>query len=135
MKNLTNQLIAFLLILCFAVTIVPFNFIHEHTHSHAHAEESHCDINDKIHSDDACHFSLYHNQLEEKHCDHKAHISENEVECELCDMLNSQREHYTSLEDQAKFIQANYSVLLALKLEHHSKSHADLFYNKGPPKI
>ena len=60
MKNLTNQFIACFLLLCFSVTIVPLSFIHEH--SHEHSEEIHCNINDEIHSDDACHFSLYHNE-------------------------------------------------------------------------
>lgn len=131
MKNLTNQLIAFFLLLCFAVTIVPLNFIHEHSHSHS--EEIYCDINDQVHSDDACHFSLYHNQLEEKHCEHKAHISENEIECEFCKMLNSQREIYLSLKEENQLAKHNFSILLALKFVHHNQSFSDLFYNKGPP--
>jgi hypothetical protein len=130
-KNLTNQLIALFLLLCFAVTIVPLNFIHEHSHSHS--EEVHCDINDKVHSDDACHFSLFHNQLEEKHCDHNAHISENEIGCEYCQMLNSQREIYLSLKEEAKYVKPNVSLILALKFTHHNQSFSDLFYNKGPP--
>jgi hypothetical protein len=130
-KNLSNQLIAFLLLLCFAVTIVPLNFIHEHSHSHS--EEAHCDINDKVHSDDACHFSLYHNQLEEKHCDHNAHISDNDVECEFCKMLNSQRDNYLSHKEETKYAKHNISILLAVKFTHYNQSFSDLHYNKGPP--
>ncbi len=131
MKNLTNQLIAFLLLLCFAVTIVPLNFIHQHSHSHL--EEAHCEINDKLHSDDSCHFSLYHNQLEEKHCAHKAHFSENEIECEFCNMLNFQRENHIFIKEESKFAKHNFSILLAHKFTHHNQSFSDLFYNKGPP--
>ncbi|MDB4534522.1 hypothetical protein N9242_06580 [Vicingaceae bacterium] len=133
MKNLTNQLIAFFLLLCFAVTIVPLNTFHNHSHNHS--EKTHCDINDEIHSDDACHFSLYHNQLEEKHCDHNAHFSDNDVECELCKMLNSQRDDYSILKQNNKLTQKHFSVLVALNLEHHEQSFSDLFYNKGPPNI
>ena len=132
MKNLTNQLIAFLLLLCYAVTIVPLNFIHEHSHNHS--EEVHCDINDKVHSDDACHFSLFHNQLKEKHCDHNAHISENEIGCEFCEILNSQRVDYSILKENSKQTQRYFSVLVALNLEHHEESFADLVFNKGPPR-
>ena len=131
MKNLTNQIIAFFLLLCFVVTIVPLNFIHEHSHSHT--EEIYCDINDNVHSEDACHFSLYHNQLEEEHCKHKAHISENEIECEFCKMLTSKREIDSSLKEETKHAKHNFSLLLALKFAHHKQSFTDLYYNKGPP--
>jgi hypothetical protein len=130
-KNLSNQLIAFFLLLCLTVTIVPLNTFHKHFHDHS--EKHHCDINDKVHSDNACHFSLYHNQLEEKHCDHNAHFSGYEIECEFCKMLNSQRDNYVSLTEETKNVEQNISVLLAIKLSNHNKSFADLFYNKGPP--
>ena len=133
MKNLTNQFIACFLLLCFTVTIVPLNFIHEHNHEHA--EETHCDINDEIHSDDACHFSLYHNKLTENHCEHKAHFIAYELDCEFCKVLNSQRDSYAILKQSNKQVQANYSKLVALNFEHHNQSFADLFYNKGPPFI
>lgn len=128
-----NQIIAFILLLCFAVAIVPLNMVHDH--SHDHSEKAHCDINDEVHSDDACHFSLYHNQLEEKHCTHKAHFSENEMECELCKMLNSQRDDHAFLKEESKFANRNLSVLVAITYTHHSQTHADLYYNKGPPCI
>ncbi|MGB0887087.1 MAG: hypothetical protein ACPGSL_03095 [Vicingaceae bacterium] len=133
MKNLTNKIIAFFLLLCFAVTIVPLNTFHKHTHTHA--EETHCDINDKVHSDDGCHFSLYHNQIEEKHCDHNAHILTYEIECEFCKVLNSQRDKSISIKEDVKYANHNLSILLTLQLSNYNQSHSDLNYNKGPPSI
>ncbi len=133
MKNIKNQLIAFSLLLCFAVTIVPLNFSHEHTHGHS--EKSHCDKDDLIHSDDACHFSLYHNVLTENHCEHKAHFTDFELDCELCKILNNQRVDYAILKQQKKQIQANFSKLVALNFEQLQQSFSVLVFNKASPYL
>jgi len=132
-KNLTNQFIACFLLLCFSVTIVPLSFIHEH--SHEHSEEIHCNINDEIHSDDACHFSLYHNVLTESHCNHKAHFTDYKLDCEFCKMLNSQRDDYGIIKENNKQIREYFSVLIALNFEQHQQSFSELVFNKGSPVL
>ena len=71
-----------------------------------------------------------HNQLEEKHCDHNAYISDNDVECEFCKMLNSQRDNYLSHKEETKYAKHNISILLAVKFTHYNQSFSDLHYNK-----
>ena len=132
MKNLTNQFIAGLLLLCFSVTIVPLNFLHEHSHEHL-SEETHCELNDKIHTDDACHFTIFHNTITENHCSHKSHFTANELECDFCKNSTSQREVYTVLQNSDKLIQQYHSILIALQLEQHQQSFTGLIFNKGSP--
>ena len=129
MKKITNKIIACFLLLCFSVTIVPLNFLHEHDHT----EETHCDINDEIHSDNACHFSFFQSEFSESHCSHQAHITEYELDCEFCKILNSQRSSYAILKEDNKSIQQFFSVLVALQLEQHQQSFTGLVFNKGSP--
>ncbi len=71
--------------------MVPFNLLHHH-----HEEEAHCEHNSAEVESNPCHVRIYHATLSADVCDHKAHVSDNLENCELCKFISTQRQQYTA---------------------------------------
>ena len=90
MKKIVQQIIAYVLLVCFFGTLVPAGQFH------LHEEEAHCDANDLIAESDPCHVSIYHRNSNEHHCEHQSHFIDTHDDCEFCKILSNKRTQFTT---------------------------------------
>jgi len=89
MRKRNEQLIAYFLLLCLSLTLLPS------TPFHSHEEASHlCEINEEL-EQNTCHVSVYHNEYQENHCEHNHHFSKSVEDCDFCEYVNSRRQLFT----------------------------------------
>ena len=100
--------------------------LHDHRHNHAvtHTLENEAD---------SCHRSIYHGELT-LGCKHKSHVHNAEIDCQLCDVINSRCDQdfvrTESLLTSSFIIENSNSVI-----QSHTYSQKYDHGKRGPPQV
>ena len=90
MKNQVKTYIAYFLILCVTVSIVPLNLIHHHE-----SFEIVCAELDPTEENNPCHQTLYHSaSFDDALCEHTTHLKKEVEDCEFCELLTTRHSFY-----------------------------------------
>ncbi len=84
-----KQFIAYFLLLCLAITLLPSNPFHTHEE-----EVHHCELNAELEKN-ACHVRVYHSEYQEERCEHNHHFSKASENCDFCKYISSRRQLIT----------------------------------------
>lgn len=89
MSDRNKQLIAYFLLLCLSITLLPLIPLH------SHEEDTHrCELNEDI-ENNLCHVTIYHSDYQDYQCDHDRHFSKTSEDCDFCEYLSSRRQLIT----------------------------------------
>lgn len=128
MKSLGKQILAYLLLLCIAVSAFPWDILHHHE------EEISCENLEEDLENDLCHQKIFHtNELQDNHCDHQTHIDREQDHCEFCKFITSRHNNYVVPQiftfHEIDVVEKNgYSEPF-----FSTNFTSDVIYNRGPP--
>ena len=90
MKWQVKTFVAYFLLLCITVSIIPLNLLHHHER-----EEIPCNPANLSEENDLCHQTIYHSfSFENIPCDHQCHIEKEQEHCEFCQLLTTRLYNY-----------------------------------------
>lgn len=129
MMSQVKSLVAYFLLLCITVSIIPLNLLHHHEE-----ENLVCDPTNLSKENDLCHQTIYHaDSIPDIQCDHHTHIDKDQDQCEFCQLLTTR--HYNFLPPGIEWInpafQSGEKVIFHKSFFSYIPSIALL--NRGPP--
>ncbi len=130
MRKRNKQLIAYFLLLCLSMTLLPSSAF-----SHNHKEESHsCEINTELEKN-ACHLSVYHSEFQENHCEHERHFSKSTEDCDFCEYINSRRQLLAFNEYEIVLITPHIELVESQTLLIVHSNRDEPILGRAPPTI
>ena len=108
--------------------MVGLDSIHRIGHSHDHAEHH----SEELESD-ACHRAIFHGDLS-LGCEHKAHVHETNVDCDLCDVITNRADQLSPEVNQV-FV---YSINSGYDIDFQSTLPSNFWKanrDRGPPSV
>ena len=128
MNRLGKQFTAYLLLMCLALSFVPWNLLHHHK------EEISCVRIDESVENDPCHRSIFHlNDLQDLQCDHKIHIDKKHDHCEFCKFIASRHNNYVVPSNFSFYQFDSLNEQICFESPFFTISVPGVVYNRGPP--
>lgn len=123
MNRLANQIISYLLLLCFLATIFPLNLLHHHNKLINDAPEN-----------ASYHISICHiNNFQSSYCGHKSHYNKGYIECAFCKFISSYRNNYILNKFYIILYDLSSLTLPIIKLFFSPCLSSNIIFNRGPP--
>ncbi|UTW63163.1 hypothetical protein KFE98_03125 [bacterium SCSIO 12741] len=128
MNSRIQSLIAFGFSFLLVFSAIPFTGLHDHEEEHDH----HCHIDHGDQEEDLCHIALYHPDESVGDCNHEAHYSAEELECEWC-QLDLQLLSLYDLDGDQKGLSLEVGESGFSYLSHHPFYTSSNKHIRGPP--
>ncbi len=129
MRKRNKQFIAYVLLLCLSITLLPINPFHNHE------EESHsCEINTELEKN-SCHLTVYHSESQENHCEHDHHFSKSSEDCEFCEYINTRRQLFAFNDFQFILIPPFIELEESQELLFINSNRDELILGRAPPSL
>lgn len=126
--NPIARILALATCMLYLLGMVGLDPIHHLGHAHDHAEHHTLEV-----EADACHRAIFHGDLS-LGCEHKSHIHEHHVDCDLCDVITNRVDHINPESSEVLFLfdKADFEG-------HYQLSLPSNFWNvksgRGPPGV
>ena len=129
MKNPVKSYIAYFLLLCITVSIIPLNLFHHHE-----SAEIICVNPESAEEQNPCHQVVFHSSnLQDVQCDHPMHLDREVEHCEFCELLTTRHNTYppTIFDWITPIFQ--YGEEQTYISSHTLHTDSSVVFNRGPP--